>query len=925
MRRLLFSLILTPTLCAQDLPWDPAVSRGVLENGVRWGVMHQEQPATKVSIRVQVNTGSLDEQMAERGMAHFLEHMAFNGTKKYPGETLVQELQRRGVGFGSGSNAFTSFDRTVYMLDLPDTTPETLRFGLDVLVEQTQHLSVEAKEVERERGIILAEMRDREGPGYREWKAWSKKIHAGHLIADREPIGIKETVSVMNAEQIRAFYQRGYRPDLMSVAVVGAMSASQAVLIVKEVFGGLKNPENPAVLRSAPLPTVASQEVLIHQDPEATGTRVRLERLRFMPEPKQTLEHWTFEIRRDLAEAALRQRLKKIIESNPNGPLLNAGFHSGAWMDITSAGFEGTVRPGKALEGWRLQRTELERMLRYGPTAEELRIEIAKVRQSLEQGVSQAAARSNAGLASGLVDILGDGKTQLSPEDARRLGAEILDGSTAENCLAAFKQAWDHPRVVAGVLGKDTLSAKETETLQAIEAEIAQAKIDAPAQEAKKVFAYGADPGKGNISTSASLAHGIQQHILENGVVLQILKTTYQREVCTLDLALDTPSNAPAGIAEFARYAFTLGGLGKHSLSDLAAILAGTSLQPAGFAVGDFGTNASLSCQPKDLLLAMQLTRAFLTDPGWRSEAESLAKGQWLESLRSLDTDLRQQISRRLSAAMARGESHLRPISATEVNALTLPALRAWLQPHLESAPLTITICGDLDPDRIRDQAVTWFGSLPKRPLPMQAREPQACFRPHARPFPTGSERIDIIGSQAKGMVFVAWQAYPAKEALTVRTQNILARVFGEYLRRELRETLGQAYSPHAWSSPSSTRDEGAIMAFCEVAPENCETVVTLVHDIAARIVKDGIEADLFTQVREPILKGLSAQKQNNGFWRNFAVNAYQRPWMLEWPDSLESGNAAITAKDIQTMAAQVLLPSRAFTLIGTSKPPAKE
>ncbi|MBA3686082.1 MAG: insulinase family protein, partial [Planctomycetes bacterium] len=224
-----------------DLRPDPAVRWGRLGNGLRYCLMRNQQPREKVSLRLQVESGSLLESEAQRGLAHYLEHLAFNGTTNFPPGQLTRRLQPAGIAFGAHSNAHTSFDETVYKLDLPDPSAATVDLGLTVITDFAGGMLIGADEVAKERGVILAEMRDRNTPAYRQRLAEFAVMFPGLRLGERFPIGIPETIAAASPELIRAYYDAWYRPERMILAVVGAIDLDVMAQAVESRLGPLRS------------------------------------------------------------------------------------------------------------------------------------------------------------------------------------------------------------------------------------------------------------------------------------------------------------------------------------------------------------------------------------------------------------------------------------------------------------------------------------------------------------------------------------------------------------------------------------------------------------------------------------------------------------------------------------------------------------
>ncbi|MFG0320131.1 MAG: M16 family metallopeptidase, partial [Planctomycetota bacterium JB042] len=216
-----------------DLPPHPAIRFGALDNGVRYALMSNAEPDRRVYVRMHVDAGSVAEEESERGMAHFLEHMAFNGSANFPAGTLVEWLQERGLDFGAHTNAYTSFTETVYMLDLPNSDPRTLQEALWVMRDFAGELLLAEEEVEAEKGVIDGEERERDSAMARVGKELLKRQLAGTRIAERLPIGVKDARDAFTAESVRAFYERWYRPENLTLVIVGDLGDLDPLPVVE--------------------------------------------------------------------------------------------------------------------------------------------------------------------------------------------------------------------------------------------------------------------------------------------------------------------------------------------------------------------------------------------------------------------------------------------------------------------------------------------------------------------------------------------------------------------------------------------------------------------------------------------------------------------------------------------------------------------
>lgn len=903
------------------LPVDPAVTWGRLANGLRYAVMRNQQPRGKISLRLQVQNGSLQESDAQRGLAHFLEHMAFNGTTRYPAGKLIEVLQAMGIAFGAHSNAHTSFDETVYKLDLPDTKPETLATGLEVLADWGGGMLLEPEQVEKERGIILAEMRDRNTPGFREFLALARTRYPGLLIGVRAPIGIADTVAAASPELLRAYYDDWYRPDMMVLTVVGDVEPQAAEQALRAAFA-------PMVSRSQrKRPAIGSLtpgfDILCHHESEDDGTRASVELARPRPLPRDTPDERRWRLQVELAVAVFNRRISDLVEREPQGPVLGGGMGTGQWLDLWIAQAQAQARPGQALAA--LERIEIERrrLLEHGVTAAELAVAIKAMRSGLEQAVAQQGTRTNPSLANALYASVWDEEVFLSPEQTLALYAPMLDAATPATTLAAVRTAWEGAasHTMAAIVGREDLGPGGLDQTRAAWERARAAKVDPPAVTAAAAWAYGAVADGGTVTRTVEAAHGIRQLRLANRVAVNLKRTDFQPGQVLIALRLAVPPvERQPGLSELLSMAFMGGGLGKHPASELRELLAGTTARVDGPRFDDDGALFSGTCVPKDLESCLQQLRAWLVDPGWRSEGEARAKPAWIEALAAVETDLDESVTRAFRFAVTGNAPQRRPVAIDEARAATLADARRWFEPILQHAAIEASIVGDIDIDAAAALAKRYLGTLGER------RELRVVDEPHApnvlaaaAPIAAGEKRLTVKGANPRAVVLVAWPTDDFYDVRRTRRLGLLAEALNERLRIKVREELGQAYSPQAWREASEAyRGWGLIGALVGVAPERVADAHAAVLAIAAELAATGVDDALLAQVKEPMVRNLVALRQRNQYWLNSVMQRCQeQPFRLQWSSEMEADYAAITPAEISALAKQYLLNAKAFQVIG--------
>ena len=317
------------------LPFDTTVSTGTLSNGLKYYIKPNSKPENKVELRLAINAGSILENEDQQGLAHFMEHMNFNGTQHYPKNELVDFLQSIGVQFGADLNAYTSFDETVYILPIPTDKPDNLSKGFEVLSDWAQRALITDKDVNEERKVVLEESRGGKGAGDRMMRVYLPKLMAGSHYADRLPIGKDDILKNCDPEAIRSFYRDWYRPDLMAVAVVGDVTVAQAKALIEKYFAPLTNPVSERARVNFDMPAYTSKEAMVLTDIEETNQSFSLNFSSKKSSPNTTLQEYRSSIVKSCFQQILNTRLQDLTQT-ANPPYLYSYAGIGGW----SRGYE---------------------------------------------------------------------------------------------------------------------------------------------------------------------------------------------------------------------------------------------------------------------------------------------------------------------------------------------------------------------------------------------------------------------------------------------------------------------------------------------------------------------------------------------------------------------------------------------------------
>jgi zinc protease len=901
-----------------DLHPDPAADFGTLPNGVRYVVMPNHEPKGRVSLRLLVLAGSFDETESQRGLAHYLEHMAFNGSTHYAPGTLVEKLQRLGMGFGADTNASTSFDHTLFQLELPDTAAATVTEGLQILDDYSGGLLLEQKMVDKERGIILSEKRTRDSVGYRTMVAELEFMEGGTRIPERLPIGLSEVIEKSNRDPFVAFYNTWYRPENMVVIVVGDIDGPAIEKQIVAMFSGL-------VARSpAPTPTDLGKvneftgvKTLYHPEPEAPDTQIVIGSTIPYAHEADTAANRLKYLPRELATDMLNRRLE-ILAKKENAPFTRASDSVEESFDlIRTADIEVTCKADQWTAAMAVADQELRQALAFGFRQDELKEAVADFRNNIEQAVKSASTRRSDALAGDLAESLVDRNVFTSPADDLALYGPALDKVTTAQCTDALRTAWSNPGRYVFVAGNVKLVGDADAIIGGAYARAESADVKPTEAQATVAWGYG---NFGPAGAVASRSHvddlDITQVTFANGVRLNLKKTDFEADTIHVASRLGTgqltePASQP-GLSTFARLTFTAGGLGKHSVDDLERILAGKSVGVTFSSTPDSFV-LSGETNKEDLALEMQLLTASIEDPGYRPESMRVARKRIAEAYLSFEHTLTGPLALHVQNLLASGDPRFGLPSKAEMSSRNLDELRAWLAPQLASGALEVSLVGDFDIDTAIALAAKTIGTLPPRgPRPALVDLHKVSFP--SQPF---NKDYGIDSKIPKGLVAVYYPTADGMDIHRARRLNMLAEIYSDRLRVKVREQMGSTYSPSVGSTASDIfPGYGYLAAVVELDPAKTKAIQDVVVAVAADLQANGATEDELNRAKNPTLTSIRETERTNKYWLTVLGRSQEKPEVLDWARSRRADFTAISTADIDTLAKAYLAPERASRVI---------
>jgi len=909
---------------------DPVLRTGELPNGLRYALYPNKEPQGRASLQLVVLAGSLHETEPQRGLAHFLEHMAFNGSTHYPPGTLIEFFQRMGMSFGGDTNAFTSFDRTQYRLELPRTDADTLAEGFRVLSDYAGGLLLLDSEIDRERGVILNEKRARDSVGYRSFVAQFEAMLPEARLPQRLPIGLESVIKEAKRDRFVDFWNTWYRPERMIVVAVGDFDVDAVESQISDTFAPLtaRAPERP-------LPDMGSVGELsephgfYHYEPEAPGTSVSLSWLRPYTEEPDSVEKRLGELPREFALAMLNRRYSELAKGE-YAPFRSARATAGDYYRLVEeAEISVETNPNLWREAIRVGEQELRRALQYGFLPEELAEVVADYKNALVQAVRGAPTRHSSQLSSELAEALFTDTVFTHPEFDLALFEEPIAQVTPEACLAALRETFSGSGFFVSVMGNAQLGSDGEEgapTADLAEREIIAAfqesrgeSLAPPATREQAEWAY-AEWGEAGAVVSDERVEDLDLRLVRfaNGVRLNLKQTDFEKGLIHVSLrvgegGLTEPAAQYPGLAGLAGATFNLGGLGQHSADELRRIFAGRTVG-ASFAVDTDAFGLAGATTREDLPLQLQLMTAKLTDAGWRPEALRLAHKSIEQLYLSFKYTTNGPLATEVANLLASGDPRFGLPEESVMLSRTLEEAQEWIGPELASCAIEVAVVGDFEPEAVIAAVAETLGALPER-AERRTLDDRKQVRFPAQPF---SKNYEIPTEIDKGDVRVYWPSHDALDVRRSRRLALLGAVLDDRLRLKVRQEIGGSYSPSAGSNTSTVfPGYGYFQAVCVVDPSQAEQIADLIVEIGDGLARNGVTADELERARQPVMTSVRESLRSNAYWlRSVLSRAQEKPEVLDWARSRVSDIESITAEELSALAKDYLPATRASRVV---------
>ncbi|HEY6813999.1 MAG TPA: insulinase family protein [Croceibacterium sp.] len=871
---------------------------------MRYALARNTMPSGGAAIRFTIDAGRRDERDDEAGFAHFLEHMAFNGSSSIPEGQLVPMLERLGLAFGPDANAETGFEHTSYLLNLPRTDEATVEAALTIMRETASELTLPSDAVDCERGVLASEHRARDTPERRRTADLLSAAVPGGRLGERMA-GELDGLDTLTADRLRAFYQAYYRPENATLVIVGDFDpAAMEVRIVGHFadWRGAGESRQPFVTPSAP----RQAAVDTFSDPSIPEAVELLSVSPYTP-PANSLAEQRERALRAVAARALSNRLVELSRGADSPSLGGQAAIQDLFRSANIAGVSVGAKDGQWRAAAMMAEQQLRGALQHGFTLAEVTEAKANLAASFENLAAQWPAMPSSLKAQLLSQAsLSDG-VPVAPAASLEAYRDIADSITPASVTEAFRQAWVSGVDLVHVSTKGAIEGGD-EAVAAAFAESGRVAVAAPVQGGDAVrFAYDDFGPAGAVMSDTRIADlAIRSIAFANGTRLNLKRTDFEPARIAFQMHVGNglagfPKDKP-GLPQMMGMTMALDGLQAHGIDELRRLLAGRQVSLA-FAPGTDALIAAGTTTPQDVELQLKLLAARLAASGFRPETQAQWQGAAPVLAQGTASTAQRLLSLALNHLLAGGDGRFGAADPMALTQRSLDELRATIEPQLLHGAVDVGLVGDFDEDTAIAAFARTLGALPPRdPTPATAGNPPR-FTTERGPL-----ILNHSGPADQAMVALAWPTDDGSDLAGQLQRAVLAQVFQIRLTETLRESLGATYTPQAvaYSTPEDD-DFGYLGTLASVDPARLEAATGIMRSIAAELVGAEVSADLLQRARQPIQEGMRAEQTQNGSWSSIVARAHRNPDHLDRRRRRDAVLAAIMPADLQAQARRFL------------------
>lgn len=887
---LLFFLSITLSLNAQQkqidwnspVPVDPSFRIGKLDNGLTYYIRKNTEPKQRAEFYIAQNVGAILEEDSQNGLAHFLEHMCFNGTKNFPGKKLLNYFESVGVKFGQNINAYTSQDQTVYNLsDVPTTREGIIDSALLVLHDWSGFVSLEDQEIDNERGVIREEWRTGRGPERRMNKELMPIMYKDSKYAIRDVIGDINVINNFDHKVIRDYYHQWYRPDLQSIIIVGDLDIDKVEQKIKQLWSDIPKRENPTPRPYFELPDNVEPLIGIATDPEARNTMITI----FIKQPStpkesKNLGYVKVDVERSLISNMLNARLNELVQK-PNPPFVFAGVGIGSWVRTKDAVYiYSAAKNGMVVDGLKGMIREAQRVKQFGFTVTELERMKADYLRGLENQLKEKDKEKNEKYVNECVNNFLEGEPIPGIQFNYMFAAGVLPTITVDEINAYAKSLITDQNMVLTVTGpkKDDIKMPTVDELSKAIQEVKAEKIEAYVDKVsnKPLVEKLTTVGKVN-TVREDKVFGTIEWTLSNGAKVVFKKTDFKADEIQLNaFSQGGTSLADTKILPSASMASQLvsnGGVGEFSSTDLDKMLAGkvVSVQPL---IDETYEGFMGSSSPKDFETMLQLVYLYFTQPREDEQTYNTFMDRMKAYYANASADPRMAFRDSVSVMMANHNPRVMPMNLDFLSKVNYKqSLDFYKNRFANASDFVFVFTGNINPEEVKGLIESYIGGLPNINRVETAKDNGV------RPPKSKVQNLFVKPLQTpKSSIYIAYTGtvdYNLENKITI---DVIKSVLTTRYLDEIREKEGATYGVGVRANITNFPTQSFSLSInFDTDPKLRDKMIGIVYNEIKSMITDGPSDVNLTKAKEFLLKSYDQNQRENGYWSNAIRAKYEK------------------------------------------------
>ncbi len=909
----------------KNVPLDPKIRYGKLDNGLTYYIMHNEEPKGRASFYIVQNVGAILENDDQNGLAHFLEHMAFNGTKNFPGKGILNYLEQYGVAFGRNINAYTDLDETVYNLsNIPTKKEAVLDSALLILHDWSHYLLLEDKEIDAERGVITEEWRTRSGASFRMRDKIMKDLYVNSQYGKRNIIGDMDIIQNFKYQTLRDYYHKWYRPDLQAIIIVGDIDVERMEAQVKKVMGEIPMPKNPAERIYYELPDNKGALYALATDKEAMSTYISLEFKYDIVAPKDKdisyLKNlYVEDLFRTMISNRINERLQKenppfIFEAIYFYPVVRTKNAATIYIGFKENGWETALREGSRI---------VERVRDYGFTEGELKRAKMQLVRKLEDQYKKQDKRNNDSYAMEIKDHYLINSPVPGVNYEFEFVKKVIPTVSIDEVNALAKRFFTDDNVLITVSGpeKEGVSYPTKEEVLKIIDEVKNEKLEPYKDDFKEQALISNLAPAGKITNTQEIPKlGAKALILSNGIKVFVKKTDLEKDKVMLTAyswgGISKVDDKDVPSAEMLGGFVSNFGIGDFSVVELRKLLTGkiVKLSPG---LDDLSDEISGNASPADLETMFELTYLYFTKPRFDEQSFNALKARYLAFVQNMKNDVRMTFSDSISAVMSNHSPRVYSLGEDMINALDFNTMKTIYQQRFNNpGDFFFVISGNFDEAKLNSYIEKYIASL--KASPENETYTDRGVRPPAKETTVHFQREMATPKASVYVAFAKEDKYSEKGAIYL---DVISKLLSKKYIDEIREKEGGTYGVGVRASMEKRPYENArlrLMFDCDA--EKMEKLKGIALNEIEKLKIGAIDETDLSEAKQNLLKERGEKVQKLSFWHNRLLHYGTDNEFLMTDKEYEDFVNSINAKTITKVAKKFFKDATKIEVVMTPK-----